>query len=166
MSDLLLKAALEYAKLSGDDLDLASPIGHGTDGSVWKTKGRKTAVKALGIQKNYTIELECYRRFKAHGVRKLGAFSVPELVGSDDRLLVIEMRIVTPPFVLDFAKAWLDRPMEFEEGGKEEWQSSCEEIFEENWPKVRSLLFSLQRYGIYYYDAKPANIMFKANGGE
>jgi hypothetical protein len=69
--------------------------------------------------------------------------------------------MVTPPFVLDFAKALLDKPMEFEEGGKEEWMADCEDCFEGNWPKVKLLLFALQRYGIYYYDAKPANIMFK-----
>jgi hypothetical protein len=119
MSDALLQQrALEYATLCKIVLDLKSPLGHGTDGSVWRSD-RKTAVKVLERERNYQTELECYRRFAAHGVSRIQGFSVPQLIRHDDALWVIEMRIVTPPFILDFAKAWLDEPPEFEEGG---WQ--------------------------------------------
>ena len=136
-----------------------SPLGHGTDGSVWKSS-EKTAVKALELQRSYSIEVECYKRFKKRNLRVLDGFAVPEMLGFNDDLLVIEMRIVTPPFILDFAKAWLDGPMEFEEGGHEEWLQDCEDRFESNWPKVSLLLAALRQFGIYYYDAKPANITF------
>jgi hypothetical protein len=143
MKDDLLKArAIQYASLSGNSLDLTSPLGYGMDGCVWKS-GKETAIKALSREDNYNREVECYRRFRDNKVTNLHGFAVPELLGFDDRLLVIEMRIVTPPYILDFAKAQIDKPMEFEEGGKEEWLAECEERFEGNWPKVRSLLFAL-----------------------
>jgi hypothetical protein len=46
---------------------------------------------------------------------------MPELMGFNDDLSVIEMRIVTPPFILDFAKAWLDRPADFTPEQMEDW---------------------------------------------
>ena len=129
------------------------------DGSVW-TSSRKTAVKALSREPNYRIEKECYQRFKAENVRNIQRFAVPELIGSNDALLVVEMRIVSPPYFLDFAKAWLDAPPEFSPETLDDWEQEGRERFEGRWPKVKSLLRALRAYGIYYYDAKPGNIMF------
>jgi hypothetical protein len=164
MTDLPLQQRAEaYAALLDMALDCESPLGHGTDGSVWKSSAR-TAVKAFIRQANYNMELACYQRLSEHKIVKLDGFAVPKLMGFDDALCVIEMAIVTPPFILDFAKCRLDLPMEFEESGMEAWQDGCKNLFEDNWPKVRSVLYSLWQLGIYYYDAKPANIMFKDTG--
>jgi hypothetical protein len=161
MNDLsILERALEYARLSGITLDLKTPLGNGTDGTVWKTS-RKTAVKSLGRQPNYERELTCYQRFKEKGITKLQGFSVPQLVNSDDDLLIIEMGIVSAPYILDFAKCWIDRPADYSAETMAEWDEEGEERFEGRWPQVKSLLSSLKRFGIYYYDAKPANIRFE-----
>ncbi len=140
-------------------LDLSTPLGHGTDGSVWRT-GNKTAVKALEHPKNYTTELTCYQRFASNRVTNIQGFSIPQLIGHDDRLLVIEMRIVTAPYILDFAKAYLDRRPDYPEATWNDWEAEGIERFEDRWPQVKSLIWGLQKYGIYYYDAKPANIAF------
>jgi hypothetical protein len=42
-------------------------------------------------------------------------FNVPQLIGFDDELHVIEMTVVKRPFVLDFAAAYLDVRPEFPE---------------------------------------------------
>ena len=144
-------------------LDFENPLGHGTDGSVWKSS-KKTAVKVFKLEANFTTELECYKRLFDNKIVKLDGFAVPQLIRFHNSLLVIEMAIVSPPFILDFAKCHLDHPREFEEGGKEEWMAYSEELFEHNWRKVRSVLYSLQQIGIYYYDAKPGNIVFKDTG--
>ncbi len=142
-------------------LDLTTPLGHGTDGTVWRT-ARKTAVKALQLEKNYRTELECYQRFKQRRVTTLDGFAVPELVGYDDALMIVEMRIVTAPFILDFAKAWLDRPADYADDPDKmaDWHAQGEDLFEGRWSEVLSLLGALKRFGIYYYDAKPGNIKF------
>ncbi|HWA97076.1 MAG TPA: hypothetical protein VG713_01225 [Pirellulales bacterium] len=155
--DNLVQRALSYAELCKITLDLATPLGHGTDGSVWRSS-RETAVKALKLEHNYHIELTCYQRLAAAGVVKLLRFAVPQLIGSNDDLLVIEMRIVTAPYVLDFAKAYLDERPDFSAEKWEAWREECEERFDEHWPEVQTLIWVLQKYGIYYYDAKPANI--------
>jgi hypothetical protein len=35
------------------------------------------------------------------------------------------------------------------------------EVFEDRWPQVKSLLWALRRFGIWYMDPKPGNIMFE-----
>jgi hypothetical protein len=46
-------------------------------------------------------------------VTKIQGFNVPQLLGHDDEIWIIDMSIVTRPFVLDFAGAYLDVPPQF-----------------------------------------------------
>jgi hypothetical protein len=140
-------------------LSFENPLGSGIDGRVWSSD-RQTAVKVLERDHNYLLERECYQRLQVAGVTDLRGFAVPELVDFDDELLVVEMTIVSPPFLLDFGKVHLDRRPEFSAETLAEWRESMQELFENNWPEVRLLLAALERYGIYYLDAKPGNIMF------
>lgn len=117
-------------------------------------------MKALHRERNYCIELECYQRFTDHGVTDIFGFAVPKLLGWNDELRVIEIGIVAPPFVLDFAKCWLDSPPEFSEQQWDDWHAQGQELFEDRWAAVLELLSALKQYGIFYYDAKPGNINF------
>jgi hypothetical protein len=151
-----------YGELEGIQINFESPLGSGTDGAVWMSD-RNTAVKALYRQKNYSHELECYQRFARAGVTNLAGFNVPKLVGHSDELMIVELGIVKPPFILDFAKVCLDNPPDFDPEVLEEADRENEERFgEQYWSRVRVLLWVLRsRYGIYYQDPKPGNIMFK-----
>lgn len=101
------------------------------------------------------------RAIYTHGVRSLQGFSIPDWIGQSDELWVIEIRIVSPPYLLDFGKAWIDEPPDFPADAMEMWEASGIELFgEERWCEVKGLLFALEKYGIYYYDAKPGNIRF------
>src|SRR6266702_8200098 len=113
MSDLVLEErARLYEKQVEIQIHFDRPLGSGTDGSVWNTS-RGTAVKALARQQNYINELECYKRFSAVEVTEIDGFSVPKLIDYDDDLWTIELAIVTPPFILDFAKVYLDRAPDY-----------------------------------------------------
>src|SRR5688572_17802578 len=101
-----------YAKAKHIELNFDHPLGSGIDGRVWPSN-RGTAVKVLERQHNYLLERECYQRLHAVEVTDLRGFAVPELVDFDDELLVVEMTIVSPPFLLDFGKVHLDRRPEF-----------------------------------------------------
>ncbi len=87
-------------------------------------------------------------------------FSVPQLVAFDDALQIVEMKIVNAPFILDFAKAYIDSPPEFSAEVWRDWEQQGLELFEVKWREVKKLLSALKQYGIYYLDAKPGNIMF------
>lgn len=79
---------------------------------------------------------------------------------SDDDLLVIEMDIVSPPFLLDFGKCYLDRKPDYSPEVWEDWQRDHEEMWEGRWKLVRRLVWQLEKYGIYHIDPRPGNIRF------
>ncbi len=89
-------------------------------------------------------------------------FNVPQLISSDDELLVIEMTIVARPFVLDFAGAYLDAPPTFSEEIWSEWEAEKRDQFENRWPKVQAVLSALEEFDIYMIDVSPSNIAFVA----
>ena len=72
------------------------------------------------------------------------------------------MSIVTRPFVLDFAGAYLDSPPDFPDEIWAEWESGKREQFDARWPKVRALLSALEELDIYLVDVSPSNIAFLA----
>lgn len=85
---------------------------------------------------------------------------MPALIAHSDVLMVVEMELVAPPFLLDFGKAYLDEAPDFSAEVWRDWEDGRRELFEDRWPEVKSLLAALRAYGIYYLDAKPGNIMF------
>lgn len=153
---LLKERANQYAEQV--EARLLAELGHGTDGSVFKST-RETAIKAFKRQRNYAHELQCYQLLEAKRITQVKDFTVPSLIGFDDSLLVIEMTIVAPPYLIDFAKVSIRKPPD------PIWRSQVEEegqeLFENHWPVVRSALAILELHGIYYLDPKPGNIRFR-----
>jgi hypothetical protein len=133
--------------------------GGGTDGSVWETN-RKTVAKVFQYQKNYRMELACYQRLRQHRITNIGQFAVPRLIESDDDLLVIEMSIVSIPYLIDFGKAYLDYEPDHSAETWADHHQEQREIWEDRYKEVQSVLWRLRQLGIYYRDAKPGNIMF------
>jgi hypothetical protein len=152
--------ATKYAAEKKISLILNKVIGDGTDGAVWKSS-RNTAIKALSLQTNYIKERTCYQRLAQAEIKNLCGFSIPQLVGFSDTLQIVEMTIVSAPFVLDFAKCYIDTPPDFDSEKWRDWHEQGSELFETKWPQVRSVLSALKQFGIHYLDAKPGNIMFE-----
>ena len=153
----LREIAEEYARYRG--IEIHKFLGGGTDGSVWLSN-RKTAVKALQRQKNYTTELACYQRLSDHGITKIHQFRLPRLIGFDDALKVIEISTVAPPCMFDFGKAYLDWEPQHTPEVIEDYHNQQRERFGENFNEVQALLWKLKQIGIYYVDPTPGNIRF------
>lgn len=159
--DSHLERAQEYADSRKISLHREDPFGYGMDGTIWRTS-RHSAVKLFEREKNFRDELECYQRFTAAGVDAISGFAVPELLDFDSELMVIEIKIVRPPFLLDFGKVYLDAPPPYWDDAEimEHWHAEGRENFGNRWAKVLSVIRILEGYGIYYVDPKPGNIMF------
>ena len=95
-----------------------------------------------------------------HGVRDVLRFRIPQVRRTDEELFVIEMTIVSPPFVLDFAGAYLDKAPDYPEDVLEAWLAEKAEQFGERWPEVRRVVASFRKWGVYLADVKPGNIEF------
>ena len=157
----LLARADQYAHSKGISIVRKDMLGYGSDGNVWRSSA-KSAIKALNRPESYVVELECYRRLKTADVREICGFNVPILEGWDDTLLVIEMTIVQPPYLLDFGKVYLDNPPTYlyDEQMIANATAEWRERFGRRWTKVNSAVGMLKKYGIYYFDPRPGNICF------
>jgi hypothetical protein len=158
----LIQNARDYA--SRHQLHLAERLGFGIHGIILvaedNSKVGKTAVKAHRSLEPYLRERDVYERLKCAGVSEILGFHVPQLMHFDDELRVIEMSIVTRPFVLDFAGAYLDVPPDFPEDKWVEWEAGKRDEFEGRWPKVKAVLGALEALDIHMVDVSPTNIAF------
>ncbi len=147
-----------YAISRGISIDDSIPLGFGQDGAVW-ISSRETAVKLLERERTYINERDAYLRLSDENVTSLGIFAVPALVDYDDEHRIVEMAIVSPPYLLDFGKAYVDRESPYTPEQKEESHEACRELFEaDDWVLIEEAMLDLRLLGIEYLDIKPANI--------
>lgn len=134
------------------------PLGGGFDGLVLATD-QGTAIKTLNNPQLYRQELAVYQHLKEKNVTNVQGFQVPTLVANDDALSVIEMTIVSPPFVVDFAGARLYKRNDFGDEIMAEWRREKQEIFESDWPRVNTLIWAFEQLGVFLSDVHPRNVM-------
>jgi hypothetical protein len=149
--------ASAYCVKDGSQPDFDNLLGTGQEGSVWPTIAG-TAIKVFDRERNFNSELGCYEILRENRVFELEGFTIPHLIGNDRGLLVVEMTIVAPPFILDFGKAYINRRPDFDDHVMEYYEQERREMFEGNWDLVDAAVSSLEQFGIYYWDARPGNI--------
>ena len=153
----LLVVAASYATNRGRSL--LRFLGDGNDGAVWESN-QQTAIKALERRDSYFRKRDAYLRLQDQTIVDIQGFAVPLLVDFDDTKQIVEMTVVFPPCILDFAKAYVDSPPDFSEEVLWDWYEGTADLFDGDWDTVQSLLAELRRVGIFYFDAKPGNIRF------
>jgi hypothetical protein len=141
----------EYAKRHA--LTLGAELGAGVHGIVFVAKsqvdGSKAAIKVQENIAEFARERDAYLRLQEVGITQIRGCNVPQLLAFDDELLAIEMTIVSRPFVLDFAGAYLDFPPEYPEEVMAEWVIEKQEQFGHHWGEVQAILRELEGYGAF-----------------
>jgi len=150
-----LDRASSYAAKSG--MLICGRLGFGTQSTVFMTD-RQSAIKVLKREIHYARERDVYLRLKQQQITKVGQFSVPRFLGCDHELWIVEMTVVKPPYVLDFASARLDQPQDFSSEVLADWAAAKEEEFGDAWGEVRAVVWAFEEFGIYLTDVRPANI--------
>jgi hypothetical protein len=164
--DELRDRAQEYARQNG--LALSDELGAGVHGIVFLTESQpekgqpaaRSAIKAHQREADYRRERDIYLRLRERRVSNIRGCHVPQLLEFHDALLILEMTVVTRPFVLDFAGAYLDQAPDFPEEALADWRADKQEQFGKRWPEVQAILRELEARGIYMEDVSPANISF------
>jgi hypothetical protein len=143
ISPELQKRALEYAELSKITIDWERPLGHGTDGAVWKSNVG-TVIKVLERERGYYNERDTYLRLYDFGfTEQIDGFWIPKFVSYCDHLWTIEMDFITKsPYILDFAKVRIDRPPDFSEDALADPDKKNQDLFQHHWPEVQRLMAS------------------------
>lgn len=163
MDEELLEKAEAYAIARG--LKVARGLGFGIHGIVVALESEnepgQTALKVHHSAEPYRRECEVYERLREVGCRKILGFHVPQFLRGDEGLLALEMTVVTPPYVLDFAGAYLDFPPEFSDEVWADWERKNQEQFGADWPMAQMLLGELQDFGIHMHDPSPSNMRFR-----
>ena len=142
----LIERAEAFAKRYGNTV--GERLGFGVHGIVivlnCESKAAATALKVLASADAYRRERDTYKRLKEARITKVRGFHVPQLILWDDDLLALEMTVVTPPFALDFAGAWLDFPPRFSNEVWEDWSRKNEEQFGDDWAEAQAILGELE----------------------
>jgi len=143
------------------NIKLSERLGFGVHGTVIaaqdKTKPGFFAVKFHREERPFERECSVYQRLREEQATRI---NVPQLLSIDEEFRAIEMTIVRPPFLLDFADARLDEAPDFSEDVLRQWEEEKAEIFGEKWSDVTRILAALQAFGIYLLDINPGNISF------
>ncbi len=163
MSDIVSANAVAYA--ARHQLRLGKQLGSGKDGTVLlaenKCQRTRSAIKALKFFESYARERDVYARLRDFKVTEVLGFHVPQPIRTDDDLRVIEMSIVTRPFVLDFAGAVLNARPTFPAEDWDLWEADRRENFgEDRWKTVQAVMDAFEEMGIYLIDVSPSNIAF------
>ena len=106
-------------------------LGFGWDGTVYSTS-RQSAIKVFRHERLFQRERDVYQRLTERHVIRILGFDVPQLVGFDDEHWLVEMSIVSPPFVLDFAGAYLDQKPDYPPEVMADWVEGKAEQFGEH----------------------------------
>jgi hypothetical protein len=126
---------------------------------------RDTAIKVFSHDEKFRNELAAYERLEERDVQNVLGFWIPKLIRASPALMIIEMTIVPPPFLVDFSQATIDAEADFPEG-LDEWWERLGEVFGNRLPKVQAVFYELKRLtGISYYDLAPRNMNFGDEGG-
>jgi hypothetical protein len=160
MQELLRRNVQAYAVRH--QLQLTEQLGFGIHGIVHVAKDNikagKTAIKAHNSVEPYCRERDVYLRLRDAGITQITGLQVPRLVRFDDELRIIEMTVVTRPFVLDFAGAYLDIPPDFADEVWAQWEEDKREQFGSRWPDVLNVLAALEELEIHMIDVSPSNV--------
>lgn len=161
--DIALRRFAAFAERTG----LSAPrlLGTGKDGVVHTAKRNAfpgfVAVKSFYRAPGYQRERDVYLRLRELRKRCIRSCHVPQLLEWENELLTIEMTVVQPPFILDFADAWLDdEEPEFSDEVWADWNRKLDEDFGELAAEVRRMLAVLQSHGVVLLDVHPGNIRF------
>jgi len=120
-------------------LRFTDALGNGKDGRVLKTASAR-AVKFFDDATVYRRELRAYQILQQRDIDELNGFQIPRLLRYDDALMAIEMTIVSPPFLLDFASAYTQHEydrFEFTQEVLDERLAHWSDIFADDWPTVQ-----------------------------
>lgn len=115
-------------------------------------------MKILGWNVLYQRERDAYLRLQEYEIEKIVGCNVPALLPFDDELWGVEMTIVEPPYILDFAGAYVDIAPEYPPEVVEEWVAEKKEQFGDQWPEIRRIVFRMEQMGIYLTDVNPKNV--------
>jgi hypothetical protein len=144
-------------------LEFGDRLGVGANGEVQSTN-RTSAVKFFYRWQDaaYRRERIAYTLFRDLNLISVAGHAIPRLIRTDDELLTVEMTIVTPPYLLDFASAYLlDEVPDFPDDVWEQYRADLVEKFGTHWPRASVVIDAFESAtGLILLDPHLSNLKF------
>ena len=121
-------------------------LGWGVSGFVFLSPDLQTAIK-----------VHHYPEVRQHRITSLHGLVIPKLRNYDSARRLIQIDVVSPPYLLDFAGVRYTDP-EFSEDTMRDIHATIEERFGNNAHIAYAVYHSLKKIGIYYLDLRQSNL--------
>jgi hypothetical protein len=132
-------------------------LGGGVSGFVFLSPDLRTAAKVHHGEEGYTTELYVYKQLARLGIRSIRGLTIPRMRGYSTALRIIQMDVVRPPFLLDFAGVLLNPP-DFSDDVQEDWHRRIAERFGPNASVAYEVYDALAKHELYYVDFRVSNL--------
>jgi hypothetical protein len=149
--------ALKYAQEFIGTSDPLESLGWGVSGFVFLAPDLLSAIKVHHNQEGHAAELKAYHLLRQHRITSLFGLTVPKLRRFDSARRLIEIDVVSPPYLLDFAGVKFVDP-EFSEDTVTDIQEMISERFGRNAYVAYAVQHELLKIGMYYLDLRPSNL--------
>lgn len=160
-SDDVRRRLEQFCASRNRELDQHDPDWWGWEAFLWLTDA-ESVIKVHRNRMEFTNELIVYQKLAEKPRKQIQGFQIPKLIDYDESLWVLELSIVTPPYVLDFGRASLGSPPAGFDPESEDWISEKRRLYGNRWPEVARLLDALRLMGIHFTDVHKGNICFEA----
>lgn len=155
-----LRQLREYANRKR--IDLSDRLGSGVDGLVYSTT-QGSAVKGHRSKQTFQKELRAFEVLSKYPDQDFAGFNVPRMLDFHPELMVIEMQLVIPPFVVDFTGATIGKQSttfsDMSAEDYEEWErGKIEDYGQSDWQVVKTVIGRFRRIGIFLNDIHKGNI--------
>jgi len=155
------------AEIAGRYFDTTEPLeklGWGISGFVYLSPDSRSAVKVHRHEDSFARELEVYQRLRRLDMTQLHGLNIPKLRGYRSDLRVIQMDLVSSPFLLDFAGVQFNPP-DFSAETMADWHTRISGFFGPNAWIAYAVYRSLAQHGMYYMDFRPTNLKLEGLPG-
>ena len=135
-------------------------LGAGMGGVVYLSPLGTSAIKVYHRAESFNTELHAYEILRDVGITSIMGLTVPEVIAANADLWVLEMTVVKPPFLLDFAGVRFTEP-DFQDDALQGWYERIDDFFGPNAWFVYNVYNALAMHEVFYMDFKPGNIELK-----
>lgn len=153
----LRSAALAKAQSFIGTTDTLVSLGWGVSGFVFLSPDAMTAVKVHHFEAGHAAEVKAYQWLRQQRITQILGVTVPKLRAVDSDRMLIQMDVVCPPFLLDFAGVKFTDPG-FPPDTIAENSRMIEERFGPNAPLAFAIQAELRKLGMFYLDMRPDNL--------
>jgi hypothetical protein len=151
-----MAAAQQYIGTS----EALTELGWGVSGIVFASPLLKTAIKVHHRPESFQTELRAYEFLKRIRLTTLHGLTIPRLRGHDERRQLIEIDLVRPPYLLDFAGVRFEDP-QFSADTLADIHETIRLRFGNRASVAYAVYDSLRKLGMYYLDLRPGNLNFR-----